>query len=156
MEARSQEPEGPGRYGGCRGRSESHVRRARDLRTGVTMALNRHPVDPGILSDPKKVLGDSSRALRLCGLLLKAHLEGSKNAKNLEESLFVRHGCAPAHGRPAFSRGSVFSQSAPCGRLVLACWHDRTYDVMYKGLFRPQNTTYAPFTVSIAVVRPRQ
>ena len=84
-------------------------------RTGVTMALNRHPVDPVILSAPKTVLGDSSRALSLCGLLLKAHLEGSKNAKNLEESLFVRHGCAPAHGRPAmfFSQGSVFSQSAP-------------------------------------------
>ena len=83
--------------------------------TGVKMALNRHPVDPVILSAPKIVLGDSWRALSLCGWLLKAHLEGSKNAKNLEESLFVRHGCAPAHGRPAlfFSQGSVFSQSAP-------------------------------------------
>ena len=64
-------------------------------RTGVTMALNCHPVDPGILSVSKIVLGDSSRALSLCGLLLKAHLEGSKNPKNLEESPFVRHECAP-------------------------------------------------------------
>ena len=54
-------------------------------RTGVTLALNRHPVDPVILSAPEIVLGDSSRALSLYGWLLKAHLEGSKNAKNLEE-----------------------------------------------------------------------
>ena len=94
-------------------------------RTGVTMALNRHPVDPVILSAPKIVLGDSSRALSLCDLLLITHLEGSKSAKNLEESLFVRHGCAPAHGGLLW-----FSRNLrPCGRWVLACWHD---NAMYR------------------------
>ena len=97
------------------------------------MALNRHPVDPVILSAPKMVLGDSSRALSLCGLLLKAHLEGSKARRTQRISKKAFWVCARAW-KACFVFLAGLGFLAICALAAGGSWHAGMTELMMLGI----------------------